>query len=744
MTTKLRVQLDFSSDFHIGTGAGLGRVVDEVIARNAAGEPVVPGSTIKGLARDAVAGLPAPLRDADALARVFGLPGRLEGAVRFGDALPEEAWIPPRVHGRSARNRERGRTLDDALFRVEDATACRMVAHIRSDRSLDEMELVLLITALRRIEAIGGQRRRGKGQVSVTVEVLDGPEGWPGVRVPGRSPVFKDALGRALQSSAASDSGVASAQQAAAAPATESADRPGDDVCVLWVLARAEAPLVLSAVPEVGNATRTLTYVPGTSLRGAIATHLLRCGWEPASPLFRDVFVRERVNFGPLYPCHPWDRERSFPFPAPASLLTCKYHAGLRGDDPKAHGVVNVLTEASPGRCGVDATPAPLVPLGSILQAERDDVRDCMLLRSVKPATCFAAHVCIDPETQRAEEHMLYGQEQVSSGTWFAGFLWGPARLLHAIRDALDGTSVAVGKARTRGHGDLVLYLREPGDSCHPVFPGLLPPSSAEGPDADADEFTLTLYSDLIAVDGLLRPVTLLNGPALWFLLDGKGAAPFQVVRGYAATRTVLGFNGVPGRPRTVDVAVVAGSTWRFRWTDTRRRAEAWSMLSRAQEHGLGLRRGEGFGRVLLDLPLHAHPMDQTRGQDPDPGLGLALLSVPAGHSPMPPWMPRPAPRIPDGLRVKDVPDADRSGLARLLWRAAEAADPGAFLRSAIDARDRRGKERSGTDELLQALVERMSQVSFCDELRACAVALEEGKVEATRSATTTRGSQHA
>lgn len=727
MTTKLTVHLDFSSDFHVGTGAGLGRVVDAVIARTADGEPVVPGSTLKGLARDAIAGLPAQLRGEDVVARVFGLPGRLEGAVRFGDALPAKAWIAPAVHGRSTRNRERRRALDDALFRIEDAAACNMIAQVIAERTLGEPELVLLITLLRRIEAIGGQRRRGKGQVSVTVEVIRGPEGWAGTRVPGTPSVFEQALRRVLDPSAKQDTAATAAATPTATPVTatqpnEATGGPG----VLWVLARADAPLVISAAPEVGNATRTLAHVPGTSLRGAIAGYLLHNGWEPSGQPFQSIFVREQVHFGPLYPCQSWSRERSFPFPAPASLLTCKYHPGLRSDDPRAHGVVDALEgTAAPERCGGDPKPAPLSPLGSILQAEHDDVAERGVLRAVKPNTMLAAHVRIDPETQRAEEHMLYAQEQVVAGTWFAGFLWGPPPLLDAIRNAVDGKGVTVGKARTRGHGDLVLHLRVPSGASHPVLPGILPFSSAEGAPGNAAEFTLTLYSDLIALDALLRPVTLLDGPALWSLLDGSGAAPFELVRGYATTRTVLGFNGVPGRPRTADVSIVAGSTWRFRWTDPARREQVQPMLDRAQERGLGLRRGEGFGRVVVDLPLHARRLDQTRGRDADPGLAHVLLDVAVGRSPVQPLKPRPASRVPRGLRVEGVPTADRSGLARLLWRASQAENPAAALKRAVEARAKRAKKQNGTDQLLGALVERANQVSLADELRACAIALE-------------------
>ncbi|MCB9609678.1 MAG: hypothetical protein H6716_24005 [Polyangiaceae bacterium] len=750
MTTTLRVHLDFASDFHIGTGAGSGRVVDAVIARTAAGSPVVPGSTIKGLARGAADGLPKELSDGALIASVFGLPGKLEGAVRFGDALPAKPWVPPSVHGRSARDKQRNRALDDALFMVEDATACGMEAEIRSTRVLLEAELVLLITALRRIEAIGGHRRRGKGQVSVRVEVLDGPPGWQGTTVPGSASAFEEALRRTLDPSRAPKPVAESAPAPEPQPAPRDAPdvEPGDDRGVLWVLAYADAPLVLSAVPEVGNATKTLTYVSGTSLRGAVAGHLLRHGWDTEGHSFQSVFMREHVHFGPLYPCEPWNRERSFPVPAPVSLLTCKYHPGLRADDRSAHGVVDVLAASvaepdGPVRCRwcdpPTGTPcdAPLSPMGAVVQAERD-IRDRAALRSVKSATTFAAHIRVDPATQRAAEHVLYGQERLAEGTWFAGFIWGRPKLLDAIRAAVDGQGVAVGKARTRGHGDLILHLREPGASDHPVFPGLLIGSNPDDRDAgvpggegtegssDASGFTLTLYSDLIALDCLLRPVTRLDGAALWSLVGGEGDPPFELVRGYAATRTVLGFNGVPGRPRTPDVAIIAGSAWRYRWTDASKASDTRHKLRLAQKRGLGLRRGEGFGRVIVDLPLHAGGQDAKHPCDPDPGFAQVLPAVPPGRARTGPLRPLPARSLPGALKVQDVPAADRAGLARLLWGAAQAAiKPESAIEAAIKARKERGKSPSGTDDLLACLLKRKDERGFVDELRVCARALE-------------------
>ncbi|MCB9610308.1 MAG: hypothetical protein H6716_27215 [Polyangiaceae bacterium] len=765
MITKLQVYFDFASDFHVGTGAGSGRVVDAVIARTASGSPVVPGSTIKGLARDAAASLPECLRSDALIASVFGLPGKLEGAVRFGDALPVEAWVPPSVHGRSARDKTRNRALEGGLFTAEDATACTMGAEIRSTRALHEAELVLLITALRRIEAIGGHRRRGKGQVSVRVKVLDGPSGWRDTEVPGSASVFEQALRRVLDPSGVQnpvpEPMPPSEPVPREAPEVETNDAPG----VLWVVAYADAPLVLSATPEVGNTTKSLTHVSGTSLRGAIAGHLLRHGWGAQSASFQAAFVREQVHFGPLYPCEQWNRRRSFPLLAPASLLTCKYHPGLRADDWRAHGVVDVLAPPvakadGPVRCEWRDPPtdtlcgAPLSPIGTVLQTERDTYgRDA--LRTVKLATTFAAHIRVDPGTQRAAEHVLYGQERLAEGTWFAGYIWGSPKLLDAIRAAVDGQGVAVGKARTRGHGDLILHLRKPGASEHPVFPGLLIGSNTDNREAGvpgsegtaggtsaAGGFTLTLYSDLIALDCLLRPVTRLDGAALWTLLGGQGAAPFELVKGYAATRTVLGFNGVPGRPRTPDLAIVAGSTWRYRWTDLNQAADTRDKLSSAQARGLGLRRGEGFGRVVVDLPLHTGAPDPTRLCDPDPGFAQVLPQIPPGRTRTEPRHPLPAPSVPPPLRVQDVPAADRAGLARLLWGAVQAkTKPESAIEDAIKARKERGKSPSGTDAWLAHLLERKDATGFLDELRVCARALESRSVPP--SSTAPLGARH-
>ncbi|MGH2668501.1 MAG: RAMP superfamily CRISPR-associated protein, partial [bacterium] len=138
---RLAIQLAVQSDFHIGTGAGIGRVVDAAVRVDRYGRPVIPGATLKGLARDEARRLceayPA-LRASEAERRIFGEAGRMQGSVFFGNATPGPGWVPPRVHGRSARDRQTGRALDDHLFRFEDAATGIFHAEITSDEPLDE------------------------------------------------------------------------------------------------------------------------------------------------------------------------------------------------------------------------------------------------------------------------------------------------------------------------------------------------------------------------------------------------------------------------------------------------------------------------------------------------------------------------------------------------------------------------------------------------------------------------------
>jgi hypothetical protein len=164
----------------------------------------------------------------------------------------------------------------------------------------------------------------------------------------------------------------------------------------------------------------------------------------------------------------------------------------------------------------------------------------------------------IDDERLRGQDQQLYTTEAIPAGTWFAGYAWGPTDLLSALLEACpvphDPVLLHVGKSRTRGHGELEVFFRIPDGNQHQEYPLLLPPDHPVKIDPHAPEgFTFTLYSDTIGIDTLLRPITRLDGAALWNLLGGAGASPLEIRRGYTGIRQIAGFNSVPGLPRTPD-----------------------------------------------------------------------------------------------------------------------------------------------------------------------------------------------
>jgi len=718
MTLKLKAHILCQSDFHIGAGTGVGAVADSVVMRSQNGVPIIPGSTIKGLARDAVLRLPEMLRSEKLVNQLFGIAGHNEGVIRFGNAEPAKQWLQPAVHGRSAIDRTTGRAMDKALFRMEDAAACLMISNITSTRPLQDDELVILISALRRIEHIGGQRRRGKGHVTIKVEIKSGPENWIGVEVPGNANKFEQAFRRFGKDAASSTQNVV--QGGAIKARSNNAEARTGQETVMWCLAHADSPLVLSAIPEAGSATQSLDFISGTRLRGGIASALLGNGWSADEPVFQEVFVQEKVQFGPLYPSKDWKQGRSFPIVAPASLLTCKYNPGLKGRD--THGTHDAMrSEEFLNSCSVEGCSASLSPLGGFLQAERQALNT--VLTRVSTRFGYAAHVSIDHETQRAREGLLFSNEQLGQGTWFAGYIWGNQELLEAIRQSLKGLSVTIGKARTRGNGSVTVIFSDPsatGKKHHNTYPGLLPASYTW---LNCEEyFELMLYSDLIALDPLLRPITHLDGTALWTLLNGNGTTPFELDRGYTGSREISGYNGVPGRPRTIDVAMLAGSVLRYRWTDSSRKEEARNLLEAATKKGLGLRKGEGFGRIILDLSNLGNSRSLSAQNDNSFPLEVVQPSVPPVSIVQNPK--RSAPHSRPIKEMNGVPLSDREGLARMCWEIEQSEEPAKELKQIIEARKSRYKSESGTDKFLERLSKMETVIEVKEQLRVCAIEL--------------------
>lgn len=193
MQPLTRWQLEFAllGDWHIGNGREGGAYADALVAKDHLGLPVINGKSIKGLLRQA-------FHDAfaygwltgctpDILTRLFGQAGtglQDQGLIQISSA---------RLSVNELQFLQQHPSAKQHLYRVHHSTAIDTQTGVAKEGSLRSMEVVIPLTlqaelslatqtewpfaqwlasSLPLIMAVGGKRRRGFGEVSVTAKEL--------------------------------------------------------------------------------------------------------------------------------------------------------------------------------------------------------------------------------------------------------------------------------------------------------------------------------------------------------------------------------------------------------------------------------------------------------------------------------------------------------------------------------------------------------------------------------------------
>lgn len=440
---------------------------------------------------------------------------------------------------------------------------------------------------------------------------------------------------------------------------------------------RALSPLSITSHQNVtGQVNTTLTYIPGPTLRGAIAWKWLR--EDPSAdqmPEFQRLFADAGLRCGPLYPLASPVREAGATYaadlgrPLPVTARTCKREAGFQGAVPTAeqgHGVVDTLAAALQEvaarrlraeheeppeewidlshyeRCGCDECGARMDRLGGFYQqGERQGDR---WFRQIRPPTRLITRTAILGELGTTKPEDLFSRQTLEAGQEFAGFLEVIPQAEADLNAALSaGTELYVGAARTAGLGHMEVVEVQPDWG---VLTHLLGPVPDRQQDFEAklpaslrQRWTLvplTLFSDTILLDARLRYTSAPEPDVLYHYawlegqiralrgaqqsgdavnaLDTSSAAnlipawPEQATLFLAMGRPkrIAGWNTAsePSRPRSDDWAIAAGSVFVLAAPPDQADAllDACTWL---EEHGLGERREEGFGRVVVAHPFH-------------------------------------------------------------------------------------------------------------------------------------------
>ena len=617
MSQKRRwLKLTFESDWHIGTGAGIPGSVDRQVLRDGDGLPYVPGKTLTGILRDAaewVAGARDQLegghRWKDALASLFGeqpenyynriIPTPREarpakigvGSARLSEDVRQcvidadkagrdsglalsSALV--QVHPGVKIDPKTGRVQDDRLFSTERARRdCKLYAEVTYlDGDLNADEEALLDDAIKAVRRIGGKRRRGAGVCRLA---------WKG------DPFIMDGTGRMK------------------APLNLKGIQPKGDAVSLEVKLTALQPIIINR-KSIGNAIEAETEIPGAFLLSYYVQEVL---YPLGEERLRKAIMSGEISASTFLP----EFEGRAALPAPLCLTEEKEEKGGKKE------IINGLMEAlKPG-------------------VQTKDLRSGYVVPHKKGMTYYAAsdhkiirtHNTIDDDVQRPTENVggLFTYEAIQAGMVFRGALkigadlWNEIRARDDILDKLAADEHTFGRSRKDEYGQASLECVGLIDDEGELYQTALIGGQTKKTKGNNEKYLVVyLASDLLLRDEALgysvnvKDVRQALEKALgvelgdipqdeWSKPNKQSIqiSPLGGSRGHAVrTGRRESWQRSWGLPRPSMVYFKAGSAFLFKVMEpaTWDEGKAEDLI----RDGLGERRAEGYGRVLLNPPF--------------------------------------------------------------------------------------------------------------------------------------------
>lgn len=645
---RLRLTLSFRHGLLVG-GVTPSLLADEATAREPGGAPLIPASAVKGALRiefeRILRGLGATVCDMSSpggacprdnpcpACQLFGSPGR-EGILRFGDATltgADRSLFTRRKDGRSDRpeeptglgymlrpgvaiSRVRKVAEEDLLFShqiVAPLPSLRFTVDIEIlDKMVDGKLLEWLKAAAMSLRAIGADKSRGLGHLEeAQLEELQ------------------------EQPSEADEEGPSR-------PVSVAAGGTGPNGADFRLVLRPEEYVRVSGVKAGNNFMETLSFLPGSTVRGAVARSFVHRekGGNRSDTAVRNAFLHQPAVFTNFYPSP--DAE-GLPNPVPLSARTCKYYPGFARQVPagqdhvERHGAKDILVAATlvklcreaakdwrelplalVDRCRLCA--APLKPLEGFYKDPWTGVTDVCSSRRVVTKTALNRARFTSAEGQLYSYEVLDTelQQPQEQRPRFIGVACGVTdELAHHLERA--GTAL-IGGARGRGFGKVSIERIEPApqegpekwkDRLERFTQGLREPlCRLHHPRADRLFFALTLTSDLVMPtgrgQGWLRQV----------VASRLGLNQEELVLEKAFSRIVYcsGFNAAIGFRKDLLPALAMGSAFVFSYPDGENvRASIVENLPGLLRDGIGWRREEGCGRVSFCDDFHLERQEQ-------------------------------------------------------------------------------------------------------------------------------------
>jgi CRISPR-associated protein Csx10 len=399
-------------------------------------------------------------------------------------------------------------------------------------------------------------------------------------------------------------------------------------------------PLLANSLAGDANSAQSLRYVPGSLVRGAVIGEYLK-GDQTAFDAGRDdlrrLFFDARTRYLHAYPVLN-DGQRSLPAPLAWHKLKTPDQPEPREGSELFDLSINeerqkqLVGVSGDGFCGLRNERAVWVEVGEHLNIHNQ--RDAIFGRATE------------------DRGAVFRYEALPAGLKLKGIVLTEfAEDAAKIKDLLDGKTFRFGKSRTAGYGaarvevneDLsvdwteagnsVVGVDEPTDGADylPSESGLsdaeaLPDSSPAPTPRSYDQFILTMLSETLVCDANGQP-SLDPLPALRRKLGSQYTLTMDNERSFRRAEVVGGFNRKWGLPLPQVAAIAAGSTLTIKVSPPIPIDELREWQRLLQADGLGERRVDGFGRIVVEWYYNPpkHWAKEAQAQPADLSTAVAL-----------------------------------------------------------------------------------------------------------------------
>jgi hypothetical protein len=362
------------------------------------------------------------------------------------------------------------------------------------------------------------------------------------------------------------------------------------------------------------NTPKSLSYITGSTLRGALAMKYLRLGGRPEDDTFITLFSSDSIKFPNLYPSD--EQETTVSSVLPFTAVSCKSNSGFQhtidDSNQKNHGVNDCLVEKLVNRQKKNIRVLSCKKCDQSLRAFTGFWSNSINNpRKIETVLLFARHTGIDRSTGTVAPNIFFTNQviadmqklHINKGSgyftqYFNGCTYLSENQLTLLQD-LTSDSLFIGRNRSRGMGEIELAVEETEDTTFdiPQWNASFREKYKKTTESELSEdiyFSVGLKSHTIILDKFLRPVHSLN-------LDYPG---ITLVLKVIKTQIIKGWNNAWKMAKADDIATSIGSVFLFKY-DGSDIAGLTEYLTKLKKDGIGLRTEEGFGQILVCNPFH-------------------------------------------------------------------------------------------------------------------------------------------